>query len=113
MSDDQDQSRITVRLSPDSLRKINTLISEGKYKNISEFIRESIDSHLEELMSTGPSQKMALRLGRNEITYIEEMVKKGMAVDSEDLIRSAVRDYIRTRIRELQKDDISRVAQNE
>ncbi|MGC8546506.1 MAG: ribbon-helix-helix protein, CopG family [Thermoplasmata archaeon] len=113
MSDDQDQSRITVRLSPESLKKINSLISEGKYKNISEFIRESIDSHLEELLSSGPSQKMALRLGRNEINYIEEMVKKGMAVDSEDLIRSAVRDYIRARIRELQKDELNRVAQNE
>lgn len=113
MSDDQDQSRITVRLSPDSLRKINSLIADGKYKNISEFIRESIDSHLEELMNSGPSQKMALRLGRNEINYIEEMVKKGMAVDSEDLIRSAVRDYIRTKIKELQRDEINRVAQDE
>jgi len=64
-------------------------------------------------LSSGPSQKMALRLGRNEINYIEDMVKKGMAVDSEDLIRSAVRDYIRARIRELQKDELNRVAQNE
>jgi Arc/MetJ-type ribon-helix-helix transcriptional regulator len=113
LSDDQDQSRITVRLSPESLRKVNVLINEGRYKNISEFIRESIDSHLEELSNSGPSQKMTLRLPRNEIISIEEIVGKGMAVDNEDFIRSAVRDYIRAKIKEIEKDEIDRVVRNE
>ncbi len=113
MSDQPDQSRITVRLSLASVNKIDELIAEGRFKNISEFIREAIESHLDELMSTGPSKKMTLRLPRNEVENIDQIVNKGMAVDGEDLIRTAVRDYIRDKIKELEKEQLSRVAKNE
>lgn len=113
MSDQPDQSRITVRLSLDSVKKIDELIEEGKYKNISEFIREAIESHLEELTSTGPSKKMTLRLPRNEVENIDEIVKSGMAVDGEDFIRTAVRDFIKEKIRELERDELKRAVTNE
>ncbi|MEM4104624.1 MAG: ribbon-helix-helix protein, CopG family [Thermoplasmatales archaeon] len=112
MSDLPDQARITVRLSASSLEKINELISQGKYKNISEFIREAIESHLEELTSTGPSKKMTLRLPRNEVENIDQIVNRGMAVDGEDLIRTAVRDYIREKIKELQKEQMTKATNN-
>ncbi|MCL4447571.1 MAG: ribbon-helix-helix domain-containing protein [Thermoplasmatales archaeon] len=112
MSDLPDQSRITVRLSLGAVNKINELIEEGKFKNISEFIREAIESHLDELTSTGPSKKMTLRLPRNEVENIDVIVNKGMAVDGEDLIRTAVRDYIRDKIRELEKEQLGRAATN-
>ncbi len=112
MSDLPDQSRITVRLSLAAVNKINELIAEGKFKNISEFIREAIESHLDELTSTGPSKKMTLRLPRNEVENINAIVSKGMAVDGEDLIRTAVRDYIRGMIREIEKEQTGRAADN-
>ncbi|MEM0138696.1 MAG: ribbon-helix-helix protein, CopG family [Thermoplasmatales archaeon] len=112
MSDLPDQARITVRLSASSLEKIDELISQGKYKNISEFIREAIESHLEELTSTGPSKKMTLRLPRNEVENIDQIVNRGMAVDGEDLIRTAVRDYIREKIKELQKEQMTKATSN-
>jgi Arc/MetJ-type ribon-helix-helix transcriptional regulator len=92
--------------------KINELIEEGKFKNISEFIREAIESHLDELTSTGPSKKMTLRLPRNEVENIDVIVNKGMAVDGEDLIRTAVRDYIRDKIREMEREQLGRAANN-
>ncbi|MCL4333415.1 MAG: ribbon-helix-helix domain-containing protein [Candidatus Thermoplasmatota archaeon] len=94
------------------MNKINELIEAGKFKNISEFIREAIESHLDELTNTGPSKKMTLRLPRNEVENIDVIVNKGMAVDGEDLIRTAVRDYIRDKIRDLEKEQLSKAANN-
>jgi Arc/MetJ-type ribon-helix-helix transcriptional regulator len=55
---------------------------------------------------------MTLRLPRNEVENIDVIVNKGMAVDGEDLIRTAVRDYIRDKIRDLEKEQLSKAANN-
>jgi Ribbon-helix-helix protein, copG family. len=113
LSDEKSQSRITVRLPPESLEKIERLIAEGKFKNLSDFIRQAIDSFLEELAHEGPAQKVSVRLSRSEMTQIINAIENGEAVDEEDLIRIAVREYIRRRLREIQNENLRKDAGDE
>ncbi len=113
MSDERSQSRITVRLPPESIQKIDQLIAEGRFKNLSDFIRQAIDSFLEELGGGGPAQKVSVRLSRSEMAQIIEAIENGEAVDKEDLIRIAVREYIRKRLREIQREELKKDASDE
>lgn len=42
----EDSKRVAVRLTKKQKESIKLLVSQGKYKDLSEFVREAIDEHL-------------------------------------------------------------------
>lgn len=96
-----ESERITVRLSKETIEKIEQLLGTGKYgKTISDFVRRAIDSYIETEMTPENVEKKVVDLPKESIEVLEEDTKKGKYVSVDDAIRDVIRQYVRKRIEE-------------
>ncbi len=92
-----DSSRITIRLSPSATEKLQKLVESGEYKNISEVVRTAIEDFLAEKFSPKNIKRVTVDLPKKTTGLLLELVNSGdvEAVDMNDAIRMAVKEYVR------------------
>ncbi len=92
-----DSPRITIRLSETAAKQMQELVERGEYKNISEVVRAAIEKFLREKFTPPNVERVSVDLPKKTVELLLQLVESGdvEAVDMNDAIRMAVKDYVR------------------
>jgi Arc/MetJ-type ribon-helix-helix transcriptional regulator len=90
--------RVTVRIPQDLLEKLKEIQQAKQVPTISDTIREGLERYAEMNLPPPNIRKVIVDLSRQDNRQLEEFVKEGNSVSVDDAVRSAVREYIRSRI---------------
>ena len=92
--------RVTVRIPQELLEKLKQIQQSKGTPTISDTIREGLDQYIELNLPPQNIRKVVVELSRQDNNRLEEFVREGNSVSVDDAVRSAVREYIRTRLEE-------------
>jgi Arc/MetJ-type ribon-helix-helix transcriptional regulator len=92
--------RVTVRIPQDLLEKLKAIQQAKGTPTISDTIREGLERFIEVNLPPPNIRKVVVDLSRQDNLQLEEFVREGNSVSVDDAVRSAVREYIRTRLSE-------------
>ena len=101
-----DSVRITLRISSNAANKLNILVDEGEFKNLSEVVRTSIENFISEKFAPKNVEKISVDLPKASVETLQQLVNDGDAVSMDDAIRNAVREYVNNRIKLLASEKI-------
>ena len=90
--------RVTVRIPQELLEKLKQIQQLKETPTISDTIREGLDQYIELNLPPQNIRKVVVELSRQDNSRLEEFVREGNSVSVDDAVRSAVREYIRSRI---------------
>lgn len=90
--------RVTVRIPQDLLEKLKSIQQAKDVATISDTIREGLEKYVEMNLPPPNIRKVVVDLSRQDNRQLEEFVREGNSVSVDDAVRSAVREYIRTRV---------------
>jgi Arc/MetJ-type ribon-helix-helix transcriptional regulator len=93
--------RVTVRIPEELLEKLKRLQEARGTGTISDTIREGLEQYIELHLPPTHIRKVVVELSRRDNNRLEEFVREGNSVSVDDAVRSAVREYIRSRIDQL------------
>ncbi len=93
--------RVTVRIPEELLEKLKRIQDEKGTATISDTIREGLEQYVELHLPPHHIRKVVVELSRRDNSRLEEFVREGNSVSVDDAVRSAVREYIRSRIDQL------------
>ncbi len=93
--------RVTVRIPEELLEKLKRIQDEKGTATISDTIREGLEQFVELHLPPHHIRKVVVELSRHDNSRLEEFVREGNSVSVDDAVRSAVREYIRSRIDQL------------
>ncbi len=93
--------RVTVRIPEELLEKLKRIQEEKGTATISDTIREGLEQYIELHLPPNHIRKVVVELSRRDNNRLEEFVREGNSVSVDDAVRSAVREYIRSRIDQL------------
>ena len=93
--------RVTVRIPQELLEKLKQIQQSKGTPTISDTIREGLDQYIELNLPPQNIRKVVVELSRQDNSRLEEFVREGNSVSVDDAVRSAVREYIRSRIEQL------------
>ena len=94
--------RVTVRIPQDLLEKLKTIQQAKGVSTISDTIREGLEKYIEMNFPPPNIRKVVVDLSRQDNRQLEEFVREGNSVSVDDAVRSAVREFIRSRIEPVQ-----------
>jgi metal-responsive CopG/Arc/MetJ family transcriptional regulator len=93
--------RVTVRIPEELLEKLKRIQDTKGTATISDTIREGLEQYVELHLPPTHIRKVVVELSRRDNNRLEEFVREGNSVSVDDAVRSAVREYIRSRIDQL------------
>ena len=93
--------RVTVRIPEELLEKLKRIQEARGTGTISDTIREGLEQYVELHLPPHHIRKVVVELSRRDNSRLEEFVREGNSVSVDDAVRSAVREYIRSRIDQL------------
>jgi Arc/MetJ-type ribon-helix-helix transcriptional regulator len=93
--------RVTVRIPQDLIEKLRQIQESKNTATISDTIREALERYVEVNLPPPNITKVVVDLSRQDNRQLEEFVREGGSVSVDDAVRSAVREYIRTRVEQL------------
>ncbi|MCI4321884.1 MAG: ribbon-helix-helix domain-containing protein [Thermoplasmata archaeon] len=93
--------RVTVRIPQDLLEKLKVIQQSKETPTISDTIREALERFIEMNLPPPNIRKVVVDLSRQDNLQLEEFVREGNSVSVDDAVRSAVREYIRTRLEQV------------
>ena len=105
-----DSARITIRLSKNAAEKLQELVDRGDYKNLSDVIRAAIEDFLAEKFAPKNIERVSVDLPKKTVSDLLKLVDSGdvEAVDLDDAIRLAVKEYVHHKIVEAAKKEIKK-----
>ena len=90
--------RVTIRLSTDSVDKMQELVASGQFETITDVIRAAVEEFLGKYYSPDNVKKVTVDLPKSNAVELETLVNDGDSISLDDAIRNAVREYTRTRL---------------
>lgn len=93
--------RVTVRIPEELIEKLRQIQESKSTPTISDTIREALERYVEVNLPPPNITKVVVDLSRQDNRQLEEFVREGGSVSVDDAVRSAVREYIRTRVEQL------------
>lgn len=93
--------RVTVRIPQELLEKLRQIQQVMEVPTISDTIRAGLEQYIELNLPPQNIKKVVVELSRQDNSRLEEFVREGNSVSVDDAVRSAVREYIRTRLEQL------------
>jgi Arc/MetJ-type ribon-helix-helix transcriptional regulator len=93
--------RVTVRIPQDLLERLKQIQQLKGTPTISDTIREGLEQYIELHLPPHHIRKVVVELSRQDNSRLEEFVRDGNSVSIDDAVRSAVREYIRSRVDQL------------
>ncbi len=105
-----DSARITIRLSKSAADKLQRLVEEGEYKNISDVVRAAIEDFLAVKFAPQNIERVSVDLPKKTVAMLVELVESGdvEAVNLDDAIRLAVKEYVRKMVSKSAEDEIKK-----
>ncbi|MFG1529905.1 MAG: ribbon-helix-helix domain-containing protein [Thermoplasmata archaeon] len=92
--------RVTVRIPEDLLEKLRRVQEARGIATVSDAIREGLERYVEMHLPPPNVRKVVVELSRQDNRRLEEFVREGSSISIDDAVRSAVREFIRTRLDE-------------
>jgi Arc/MetJ-type ribon-helix-helix transcriptional regulator len=93
--------RVTVRIPQDLLERLKQIQELKGTPTISDTIREGLEQYIELHLPPHHIRKVVVELSRQDNSRLEAFVREGNSVSVDDAVRSAVREYIRSRVDQL------------
>ena len=93
-----ESDRVTIRIPPEKIHSLQTLVKKGEFDTISDAIRAAIDRFIDQKFAPDYIRKLTIELPKGNVIHLEQLVKSGDSVSIEDAIRNAVREYVRRRV---------------
>ncbi len=90
--------RVTVRIPQELLEKLKAIQQSKGTPTISDTIREGLDRYADMNLPPPNIRKVVVDLSRQDNRQLEEFVRDGNSVSVDDAVRSAVREFIRSRV---------------
>jgi Arc/MetJ-type ribon-helix-helix transcriptional regulator len=90
--------RVTVRIPQELLEKLKGIQQTKGVATISDTIREGLEKYVEMNLPPPNIRKVVVDLSRQDNRQLEEFVREGNSVSVDDAVRSAVREFIRSRV---------------
>ncbi|HEV2520529.1 MAG TPA: ribbon-helix-helix domain-containing protein [Thermoplasmata archaeon] len=90
--------RVTVRIPQELLERLRSIQQSKGVATISDTIREGLEKYVEMNLPPPNIRKVVVDLSRQDNRQLEEMVREGNSVSVDDAVRSAVREFIRSRV---------------
>lgn len=91
-------TRVTVRLSSSTVIRLEKLVRQGDYPNLSEAVRDSIERLLGAKFPPQHIERVTLDLPKGRVLDLQQLVRSGDSISLEDAIRNAIREYVRGQI---------------
>jgi Arc/MetJ-type ribon-helix-helix transcriptional regulator len=93
-----ESDRVTIRIPPEKIHSLQTLVKRGEFDTISDVIRTAIDRFIDQKFAPDYIRKLMIELPKGNVVDLQSLVKSGDSVSIEDAIRNAVREYVRRRV---------------
>jgi len=93
-----ESDRVTIRIPPETIHSLQSLVKKGEFDTISDAIRTAIDRFIDQKFAPDYIRKLTIELPKGNVVHLEQLVKSGDSVSVEDAIRNAVREYVRRRV---------------
>ena len=93
-----ESDRVTIRIPPEKIHSLQTLVKKGEFDTISDAIRAAIDRFIDQKFAPDYIRKLTIELPKGNVVALQSLVKAGDSVSIEDAIRNAVREYVRKRV---------------
>ncbi|EQD51090.1 transcriptional regulator, CopG family [mine drainage metagenome] len=92
--------RVTVRIPEDLLEKLRRVQEAKGIATVSDAIRDGLERYVEMHLPPPNVRKVVVELSRQDNRRLEEFVREGSSISIDDAVRSAVREFIRSRLEE-------------
>jgi metal-responsive CopG/Arc/MetJ family transcriptional regulator len=86
--------RITIRLTPDQVEALDTIVLNKDYKNRSQGLRVAIENFIEEQIIDSRSEKVTTEIPRMIMMRLDDLIIGGFVNNRQEAVREAVRDFI-------------------
>ena len=93
-----ESDRVTIRIPPEKIHALESLVKKGEFDTISDAIRAAIDRFIDQKFAPDYIRKLTIELPKGNVVDLQQLVKSGDSVSIEDAIRNAVREYVRKRL---------------
>ncbi len=91
MSDEKQSGKITIRIPEDRLDSIEQLVADGEFGSVSDLIRRALEDFFDARPKPGEhTRRMILELPKVHADRLDEYVRLGFFVSSQDAVRAAV-----------------------
>ena len=99
--------RITVRVSEETMEKLEELVDLFNFDSVSDVIRKAVDEFIDRNYSSTSKKKVDLLIPRNVIDEVQEEVDQVDKISLEDLVRIVLKNYTARKINEEMKNLVS------
>jgi metal-responsive CopG/Arc/MetJ family transcriptional regulator len=98
----EEMARITVRLPAEYLDKLEKIQKKLDEKTLSDVIRRALDEYIQKELPPENLTVITLQLPKSLTLKMDALIKQGIdAVNLEEAIRNAIRDYLEKKLREI------------
>ena len=92
--------RITIRVSQETMKKLEKLVESYDYESVSDIIRKAIDEFVERNYKEKP-KKVDLMIPRKVLDSLSDDLGSKSSISLDDLIRAVLREYTSRQLEEL------------
>lgn len=90
--------KIIVRLAPDTIIILQTLVDRGDYDSLSEGVSDAISKLIESKLTPKEISKILHDNVREKPLNMESLLSDGSPESMDEAVRKAVKDYVRSRM---------------
>lgn len=89
--------RVTIRLSPETMDLLQTLVDDGQFHSLSDAVACAVDEFIGSRITPERISEVVSAPPCRNVIEMEALVHDGSALMMGDAVRDAVREYVRTR----------------
>ncbi|UAL07790.1 MAG: hypothetical protein KRP56_00535 [Candidatus Methanogranum gryphiswaldense] len=90
--------RVVVRLTPDTIAVLDTLVQSGEFSSLSDVIMGAIKDFISKKFTAEEISKVLEELPNKKIIDPESLMESGTPTDMDAAVRAAVGNYVRNRM---------------
>ena len=94
-----DSEKFLVRISPDTVLLLQTLVDRGAYDSLASGVSDAIEKMIESKLSAEEIEKILEEHVRRKPFRMESLLSDGDPVSMEEAVKTAVREYVKSRSR--------------
>lgn len=93
--------RVTVRIPQELVDGLKRIQENLGHPTISDTIRAALEEYIQVQLPNNRARKTLVSLPHHDYLQLKELAEEGVNVDMEDAIRTAVREYVRSKLDQL------------
>jgi metal-responsive CopG/Arc/MetJ family transcriptional regulator len=86
--------RITIRLTPDQVEALDTIVLNQTFKNRSQALRVAIENFIEEQVIDARGEKVVVEIPRKIMMRLDDLIIDGYVNNRQEALREALREFI-------------------